>query len=95
MRNRAAESNLFVWIDPDQCTGAGLCVDQCPDLFVVLEDGIACLVGPNGQPTTDEVGVAAIMPVPRKLIEPALAAALSCPGECIFLEEINSSGGAK
>ena len=31
---------MQVWIDQDCCTGAGLCVDHCPDLFVVLEDGI-------------------------------------------------------
>ena len=35
-------------------------------------------------------------PAPRaaaRRIESAVAAALSCPGECIFLEEIESSGG--
>ena len=31
---------MRVWIDQDCCTGAGLCVDHCPELFVVLEDGI-------------------------------------------------------
>ena len=31
---------MRVWIDQDCCTGGGLCVDHCPDLFVVLEDGI-------------------------------------------------------
>ena len=31
---------MRVWIDQDCCTGAGLCVDHCPDLFIVLEDGI-------------------------------------------------------
>ena len=31
---------MKVWIDQDCCTGAGLCVDHCPDLFIVLEDGI-------------------------------------------------------
>ena len=31
---------MQVWIDQDCCTGAGLCVDHCPDLFVVLADGI-------------------------------------------------------
>ena len=32
--------HMLVWIDQDCCTGAGLCVDHCPDLFVVLDDGI-------------------------------------------------------
>jgi ferredoxin len=31
---------MKVWIDQDDCTGAGLCVDHCPELFIVLEDGI-------------------------------------------------------
>ena len=31
---------MRVWIDQDCCTGAGLCVDHCPELFIVLDDGI-------------------------------------------------------
>jgi ferredoxin len=31
---------MRVWIDQDLCTGDGLCVDHCPDVFVQLEDGI-------------------------------------------------------
>ena len=30
---------MRVWIDQDLCTGDGLCVDHCPDVFVQLEDG--------------------------------------------------------
>ena len=30
-----------VWIDQDLCTGDGICTDHCPDVFVILEDGIA------------------------------------------------------
>ena len=33
-----------MWIDQDLCTGDGLCVDHCPDVFVQLEDGIAYVV---------------------------------------------------
>ncbi len=33
-------THMQVWIDQDCCTGAGLCVDHCSDLFVVLDDGI-------------------------------------------------------
>ena len=35
---------MRVWIDQDLCTGDGLCVDHCPDVFVQLEDGIAYVV---------------------------------------------------
>ena len=32
---------MRVWIDQDCCTGSrGLCVDHCPELFIVLDDGI-------------------------------------------------------
>ena len=34
----AAVLAMRVWIDQDCCTGAGLCVDHCPELFIVLED---------------------------------------------------------
>ena len=27
--------------DQDLCTGDGLCTDHCPELFVLLEDGIS------------------------------------------------------
>ncbi|NCV46692.1 MAG: ferredoxin, partial [Actinobacteria bacterium] len=29
---------MRVWIDQDLCTGDGLCVDQCPEVFTLLED---------------------------------------------------------
>ena len=32
---------MRVWIDQDLCTGDGLCVDHCHDVFEILEDGIA------------------------------------------------------
>ena len=35
------EASMRVWIDQDLCTGDGLCVDHCPDVFMQLEDGIA------------------------------------------------------
>ncbi|HEY2430276.1 MAG TPA: ferredoxin, partial [Acidimicrobiales bacterium] len=34
-------SEFRVWIDQDLCTGDGLCVDHCPEAFVLLEDGIS------------------------------------------------------
>ncbi|MEY2420685.1 MAG: ferredoxin [Acidimicrobiaceae bacterium] len=81
---------MFVWIDPDLCTGDGLCTDHCPDLFVLLEDGISYVIGPDGQACNDPGGAASIAPVPHRLADQALAAAIDCPGECIFLEEIDT-----
>ena len=77
---------MRVWIDQDLCTGDGLCVDHCPDVFVQLEDGIAYVA---------EAGDRAQRP--RQLGQPGLGAARRhsaavidaaemCPGECIFIE---------
>ena len=73
---------MQVWIDQDCCTGAGLCVDHCPDLFVVLDDGIG-YVHDGGLVLSDR-GVA--MPVPRRHEQAAIDAVERCPGECIYLE---------
>jgi ferredoxin len=74
---------MQVWIDQDCCTGAGLCVDHCPDLFVVLEDGI-------GYVHVDDVVIAdtahTAVHVPRRHEQAAIDAVERCPGECIYLE---------
>ena len=74
---------MQVWIDQDCCTGAGLCVDHCPDLFVVLEDGIG-YVHDGGLVVTDEAHTA--LHVPRRYEHAAIDAVERCPGECIYLE---------
>ena len=73
---------MHVWIDQDCCTGAGLCVDRCPDLFVVLEDGLGYVVDDGG--AVREPGRA--RPVPTRNEQDAIDAAEHCPGECIYLE---------
>lgn len=74
-----------VWIDQDLCTGDGICEDYCPEVFVILEDGIAYV---------REASV--VMNDPGQADGPArvrldhelrvLSAASDCPGECIFIE---------
>jgi ferredoxin len=78
---------LHVWIDQDLCTGDGLCTDHCPELFVLLEDGIS-YVRMDGEPQNDPGGVGSMAPVVPELVEAAVAAAEDCPGECIFLEDL-------
>jgi ferredoxin len=73
---------MQVWIDQDCCTGAGLCVDRCPDLFVVLEDGLGYVQ--VGGVVVSDPGRAS--PVPTRREEDAIDAAEHCPGECIYLE---------
>ena len=79
---------LHVWIDQDLCTGDGLCTDHCPELFVILEDGISYVVGPDGTPGNDPGGPGSVVPVPSSLVERAITAADECPGECIFLDDL-------
>ena len=38
---------MKVWIDQDLCTGDGLCEEIAPDVFTLLDDGLANV--PAGQ----------------------------------------------
>ena len=86
---------LHVWIDQDLCTGDGLCTDHCPELFVLLEDGISYVVDPDGRAMNDPGGSESLAPVPQRHVDAVVAAAEDCPGECIFLEAIavSTDGG--
>ncbi|HUS61921.1 MAG TPA: ferredoxin [Acidimicrobiales bacterium] len=76
---------MRVWIDQDLCTGDGLCVDHCPEVFTLLEDGIA-YVQRGGRPQNDPGGSGSLVAVPVKLMSDVVHAADDCPGECIFIE---------
>ena len=85
-------------IDQDLCTGDGLCVEICPGLFDMHDDGLAyvkeadwkSLYGPDNPRTDKSTPVlqmaAGTATVPDELAESAIEAAEDCPGECIFLE---------
>ncbi len=74
-----------VWIDQDLCTGDGLCVDHCPDVFGQLEDGIAYVIE-KGTPLNDPGGSGSLAEVPHRHLDAVVMAADVCPGECIFIE---------
>ncbi len=76
---------MRVWIDQDLCTGDGLCVDHCPDVFVQLEDGIA-YVAESGQVLNDPGGSGSLAWVTERHLGDVIHAAELCPGECIFIE---------
>ncbi|MEO1062279.1 MAG: ferredoxin [Actinomycetota bacterium] len=76
---------MKVWIDQDLCTGDGLCVDHCPEVFVILEDGIA-YVREGEQVMNDPGGAECVAEVPVGREAATVDAALDCPGECIYLE---------
>ena len=77
---------LYVWIDQDLCTGDGLCTYHCPEIFGLLEDGISYVMDSAGRPGNDPGGAASMVPIADGLLDPVVAAAEDCPGECIFIE---------
>jgi len=76
---------MRVWLDQDLCTGDGLCVDHCHDVFRILEDGIAFVVE-GGEALNDPGSSGSLATVPRRHVDAVIRAAEVCPGECIFLE---------
>ena len=74
-----------MWIDQDLCTGDGLCVDHCPEVFTLLEDGISYVMA-DGMVLNDPGGSESLAPVPVRLEQAVVEAAVDCPGECIFIE---------
>jgi ferredoxin len=77
---------MRVWIDQDLCTGDGLCTDHCPEIFVLLEDGIS-YVRYGDFVGNDPGGAESSVHVPAELERSVVDAALDCPGECIFIED--------
>jgi ferredoxin len=76
---------LKVWIDQDLCTGDGICTDHAPEVFTILEDGIAYCV--EGDKVFNDPGGSAELAVVAPGDEAqVIHAAAECPGECIFLE---------
>ena len=85
-----AVSDFRVWIDQDLCTGDGLCVDHCPEAFLILEDGISYVH--DGQWIGNDPGQwESTITVPGELAgiqSGVVAAAEDCPGECIFIDPV-------
>jgi ferredoxin len=76
---------VLVWIDQDLCTGDGLCTDYAPDVFTILEDGIAYVLE-DGLALNDPGGSRQMAVIPESLLREVVDAAEACPGECIFIE---------
>ena len=76
---------MKVWIDQDLCTGDGLCTDHAPDVFTLLEDGIA-YVKESDVVLNDPGSSASLASVPHHREHAVVQAADDCPGECIFIE---------
>jgi ferredoxin len=80
---------MKVWIDQDLCTGDGLCEEICPDVFTLLDDGLAYVKDGDTIYATakgNPQGADGLAPVPAGQEEAVIESAEECPGECIFIE---------
>ena len=81
---------MNVWIDQNACTGDGLCEQMAPDVFVLLEDGLAYVQDSGGvfarshgrEENKDGTAI-----VPGRLEDLVVEASEECPGECIYIAD--------
>jgi ferredoxin len=80
---------MKVWIDQDLCTGDGLCEEIAPDVFTLLDDGLAYVregdkiyATAKGNPQ----GAEGMADIPDGQLDAVIESAEECPGECIFIE---------
>ena len=80
-----------IWIETDECMGAGTCEQVAPEIFAARHDGTWAVKEDAryfGQTTVFD-GVQApegSAGLPEQLIDLAFDAAEECPAECIFVE---------
>ncbi len=76
---------MKVWIDQDLCTGDGLCEEIAPDVFTLLDDGLA-YVKEGTKVFSEPGGSAGLANIPDGQLDAVIESAEECPGECIFIE---------
>ena len=76
---------MKVWIDQDLCTGDGLCEEIAPDVFTLLDDGLA-YVREGDKIFSDPGGAAGLANFPDSQLDAVIESAEECPGECIYIE---------
>jgi len=76
---------MKVWIDQDLCTGDGLCEEIAPEVFTLLDDGLA-YVREGEKVFSDPGGAAGLANIPDGQLDAVIESAEECPGECIFIE---------
>ena len=62
---------MIAIVDEEVCTGCGLCVDTCPEVFELVDDLAQVIIGP----------------VPAEVEEACQDAADDCPVEAISLQD--------
>ena len=90
---------MKVWIDPDLCTGDGICEEITPEVFAANPNGNGLWVVKEEAKHFGETkifdGATAATPdslqglarIPDSLLDSVVESAEECPGECIFIEE--------
>ena len=80
---------MKVWIDQDLCTGDGLCEEIAPDVFTLLDDGLAYVKEGDkifAEAKGNPQGADGMAEFPDSQLDSVVESAEECPGECIFIE---------
>jgi ferredoxin len=86
---QGASPDMKVWIDQDLCTGDGLCEEIAPDVFTLLDDGLAYVKEGDKVYATakgNPQGAEGLANFPDSQLDAVIESAEECPGECIFIE---------
>ena len=86
---RSKRAHMKVWIDQDLCTGDGLCEEIAPDVFTLLDDGLAYVKEGSKVFATakgNAQGADGLANIPDGQLDGVIESAEECPGECIFIE---------
>lgn len=80
---------MKVWIDQDLCGGGGFCEEVAPDVFTLLDDGLA-YVKEGDKVFNDPGGPEGVASVPAGQQGATIKAAEGCPGEIIIIELVGA-----
>lgn len=73
---------MKIFVDQIECTGSGQCEQIAPDLFTILDSGLATVIDSDGVALSDGgEGVGA--DVPDTSVDAVRDAMDVCPGACI------------
>lgn len=80
---------MKVWIDQDLCTGDGLCAEIAPDVFTIMDDGLAYVKEGDkiyASAVGNPEGASGLASFADDRLDDVIESAEECPGECIFIE---------
>lgn len=80
---------MKVWIDQDLCTGDGLCAEIAPDVFTIMDDGLAYVKEGDkiyASAVGNPEGASGLASFADDRSDDVIESAEECPGECIFIE---------